>query len=163
MIYQIEWNIYDYILCAIVLVLMLVGIIFVKYIVKNYFGKYSIYEKIIIVFVVGFIFFLDVILTASLFQKMYYIYRYNHKEYSVVAGNIQDFQYIYANNSYIIIGIRFSVDKIFFEINSGILDAGYKYSDYEICESDYLKIYYIESDFNDKNTTILRIDNMNYR
>lgn len=163
MIYQIEWNIYDYILCAIVLVLMLVGIIFVKYIVKNYFGKYSIYEKIIIVFVVGFIFFLDVILTASLFQKMYYIYRYNHKEYSVVAGNIQDFQYIYENNGNGIRGIRFSVDKIFFEIDSGIFNAGYKYSDYAICESDYLKIYYIESDFNDKNTTILRIDNMNYR
>lgn len=159
MIYQIKWNFYDYVLCIIIFVLMLIGIILMKNILK----KNIDYPNNVIAIVICFLLFMGVVLIASFFQKIYYIYRYNHKEYSVVTGNIQDFQYIYENNGNGIRGIRFSVDKIFFEIDSGIFNAGYKYSDYAICESDYLKIYYIESDFNDKNTTILRIDNMNYR
>ena len=119
---------------------------------KIYYG--SIFLLLLILIIMG------MIIAFGVCQKIYGITMYRNNKYEVVEGIVENVDEIYANNSYNIIGVHFSIDDIDFTINKGILNAGYSYGDeFTIKSNDFLKIYYIKPSNGKDANFILRIDN----
>lgn len=102
---------------------------------------------------------IGIIIVFGVCQKIYGIAMYKNNKYETVEGTVENVDTIYANNSHIIRGVKFSINDIDFTINKGILNAGYSCdNEFEIMEDDFLKVYYIRPLIGEDVSFILRID-----
>lgn len=162
MVYLISWDYSDYLY-----IFFFVGIIiiflFLRILKKKIFQSlnnnkiyyYSIFLLSLMLTIIA------MIIAFGVCQKIYGITMYRNNKYEVVEGIVENVDEIYANNSYIIRGVHFSIDDIDFTINNGILNAGYSYEDeFTIRSNDFLKVYYIKPSNGEDVSFILRIDNI---
>ena len=162
MVYLIGWDYSDYLYIfffeGIVIIFLFMKILKKKILQSlnnNKVYYYSIFLLSLILTTIA------MIITFGICQKIYGITMYRNNKYEVVEGIVENVDEIYANNSYIIRGVHFSINDIDFTINNGILNAGYSYGDEFIIRSnDFLKVYYIKPSSGKDASFILRIDNI---
>lgn len=95
-------------------------------------------------------------------ENAYCVYLYKTQKCSVTEGTVTNFQYLYANNSYIINGIAFEINGQKFRIQNGIFNTGYSVDKNIITGNDNnFKIYYVGYNDSSPIRTILRIDPVN--
>lgn len=117
---------------------------------NNFFLKMSCYFLVIV---------FSIVFVVSICQKLYFRSCYLNNNYSTVSGEVEEFEYVYAHNTNIIIGLKFTIDGEKFEINNGILNCGYKVTDDIISKNgQQFKISYIDSRDDLPVEVILRID-----
>ena len=154
----------------IILLLIVLLIVFLSIVSKRRLKKYNNYmvnehtnfqKKIILFMGVLLSIILSFVNLCSIVEKIYAINCYNNKQYCVVEGEIENFKYIYANNSTNVIGIQFMVNKKNFKINKGILNVGYSVKNNIINgNGEKYKIYYLDNGEKFYLDTILRIDEL---
>lgn len=95
-------------------------------------------------------------------ENAYCVHLYKTQKCSVIEGTVNNFQYLYANNSYIINGITFDINEQKFRIQNGIFNTGYSVDKNIITGNDNnFKIYYVDYGDDSPIRTILRIDSVN--
>jgi len=159
MIYLFDLHYFD--ISNIVLFIIVVGIIlFVAFVgkctvINDETPSYLLMVRCICVFLIVV---LGIVNFISLGQKAYAVNVYKNNECGVIEGEIEHLEYIYANNSTQIIGLKFSIKDKHFKINNGILNIGYSINDNIINQDgEKFKIYYLNTEKNFIDT-ILRID-----
>ena len=114
--------------------------------------------KVIFAFLISFFFIWMIFLIG---ENSYLVSCYKDANYSIIEGRVNNFKYIYANNSKKINGISFRIEEKEFFIHPGIFNFGYSYVDRtSFQDDDILKIYYIESNVSHEITKILQIDSI---
>lgn len=164
MLYLIDLNYINYksiILCSIVILLIIISVIIHSHGKKYNDGKNILQQSMIMCICVFMAIVFSIVSICSISQQVYAVHSYNINKYSVAEGEIKDFEYIYANNSNIAIGIRFIVNDKRFEINNGFFNIGYDIDNNIInCNGQKFKIYYLVADDAKIINTIIRIDAM---
>lgn len=165
MLYLLKWNKSDliYVIFGIAIVCIYFILRNIKKLLKNtnnIKNKQNSYYFAFVITLMLFVF-LNLIFYGGIGKKIYYMNLYKHEDYKSVEGEIQNFEYIYANNSYNVRGRCFEVKDNQFEINKGIVDSGYSYIDNIINrDGQKFKIYFVEPRNSEKINMILRIDEL---
>lgn len=162
MIYRLDNNYLSFsnIALFIITLILCISIIFLKKTDNTHLNEelYKYKKTIMGVFVIMIIM-INFIIICSISEKIYFIDCYKNRKYSIVEGAVEDFEYIYDNNGRKKTGVKFKVNNVGFEINKGIINAGYSIRDNIINENgNKYRIYYIENNGNSYVDTILRID-----
>lgn len=164
MLYLIGWKLFDII--YIFFGLMLLCVIFsLRWIVRRKLMKINVLKNnnsssVLLTILLIVLLILVAMIALGIGEKAYGIYMYHEGKYETVEGQVENYEYIYENNSDTIRGICFSVSGVKFNINNGVLNAGYSYKDKIITQnSDQFKIYYVKPLYGDV-SYIIRIDSI---